>query len=72
MSVVVSVLLSMSGKGSEMIQIAASLLMRSSAKHVLGFLSLCAVVICRTGIENEYLIFQKGFGRLLRPLPCPS
>lgn len=60
MSVVVSFPLSMREEGSKMIQIAVSLLMRSSAKHVLVFLSLCAAVICRTGIVNEYLIFKKG------------
>lgn len=48
MSVVVSFPLSMREKGSKIIQIAVSLLMRSSAKHVLVFPSLCAVVICRT------------------------
>lgn len=59
-------------KGSKIIQIAVSLLMRSSTKHVLVFPSLCAVVICRTGIEDEYLIFKKGFERLLQLLPCSS
>lgn len=66
------VLPSMREKEREILQIAVSLLATSSAKHVLLFLSLGAMVICRTGIENECLIFKRGLGRLLQPLPCPG
>lgn len=71
MSAMVSFPLSMGQKGSKIIQITLSLLMRSSAKCVLVFCR-CAVVICRTGIEKEYLIFKKRLWKITSTFTLPQ